>query len=61
MFGFMLTAALLMVLLCIFSLIFKRDAIRAFPNPIRYAFWAYFGLAIIIVIWSTVNLVLQRA
>jgi hypothetical protein len=60
MFGFMLAAALLMVLLCIFSLIFRKEAIRAFPNPIRIAFWAYFALAIIIVIWSGVNLLLQR-
>jgi hypothetical protein len=60
MFGFMLVAAGLMVLLCLYSLIFRKEAIRSFPNPIKYAFWAYFILAIIIVIWSTANLLMQR-
>jgi hypothetical protein len=53
--GFLIIPALLIVLLCIYSLIFKKEVIRAFPPVIRYFFWGYFILSIFVVIWGLVG------
>jgi hypothetical protein len=58
MFGFMFAAASLMVLLGIYSLVFRQEVIRAFPKPIRYIFWGYFIISIIIVIWAAAQLIM---
>jgi hypothetical protein len=57
--GFLLLAALIIVLFCIYSLIFRKQAIRAFPNTIRYVFWGYFILSIIIVVWGIAALLIS--
>jgi hypothetical protein len=54
--GFLLLAALVIVLFCVYSLLFRKEAIRAFPNTIRYIFWGYFIVSILIVAWGLIEL-----
>jgi hypothetical protein len=54
--GFLLLAALVIVLFCVYSLLFRKEAIRAFPNTIRYIFWGYFIVSILIVAWGLTEL-----
>jgi hypothetical protein len=58
--GFLFIAALIIVLLCIYSFIFRKQAINAFPPVIRYIFWAYFLVSIVIVVWGLIDLIMNR-
>jgi hypothetical protein len=57
--GFLIIAAAIIVLLCIYSFIFRKEAIAAFPPLIRYIFWAYFLISLIIVIWGAIDLIMN--
>ncbi len=50
--GGVFVAAAVSLLLCLYILVFRREALNYLSKPVRYIFWAYLVLAVVVMAWG---------